>query len=240
MKSLKLNIFLILALFFTACSGAPLDSGTPPAGKLFAQIALETPSGSQDFIVESYTIHLDKAAFVLGNISLLKMGEASTMKFHEGEDHEHSEPTSCDFDGSIPKFFYLDLLQDPELPCVTLDEGSYDGLRFEIRPGVESETEGLPSGETASFVVEGTATREGVEYAFTLQGNLETPVEILQALSLTGDAHHLTLETDSALWFHGLEFALLDQEEGRVKIDEAHNLEAFEHLIEHFLASFSL
>ena len=238
MKTLKLYIVLISPLFFAACSGAPLDSGTPPAGKLFAQVSLEGLQGPDFLTEEGYEIHLEKEAFVMGNLFFLETGGASALKFHEGQ--EHSEPSSCDFEGSIPRFFYLDFLGDPDLPCVTLAEGSYAGLRFEIRPGVEGKTEGLPPGETASLIVEGTATREGVIYPFAIRGNLESPVEILKALSLSGESHHVALGVDPASWFHGLDFALLEQEEGVVKIDEGRNAEFFKALCGRIVQSFSL
>src|SRR4030095_13066270 len=100
MNNLKLYIASLFCLIVAGCSGSPLTSGTPPAGRLFAQVALETLGDHHDFVVESYAIHLQKAAIVMGDLSFIPAEGASTMKFHEGEDH--GEPEACDFEGAVP------------------------------------------------------------------------------------------------------------------------------------------
>src|SRR3990170_2324600 len=91
MKNLKSILLSFSFLVISACSGQPLfdpnaaNSLNPPEGKLFFQISLETIGDHHEFQVGDYTVHLETAGFVVGNVSLLSVGVQTQGLHHEGE-----------------------------------------------------------------------------------------------------------------------------------------------------------
>lgn len=265
MKKTYLSLALCLGLF-TACGGSSLvdqnnnpNSNAAPGNSLFAQVELGPKGSSSEFEITNYQIQLETGGVAIANVQWLQANLSTPTAIranHEGEDHssggesepnddhsEHSEPTQCNYTGSLNAALYFDLLESSHLPCVTLPQGNYTGLQFSfVDPSTGVSVQNLPEGQSDTIRLEGTAVNltTHTSYPFIFAAKLSEEVRLEQAFTLNATSHHLEIKVELAEWFHGLDFATLDQTEGVVRLDSENNAERFEHMIEHLLGSFSL
>ncbi len=240
--------------------GNPAGSINPPEGKLFAQVRVEsTQDLSQSFmggkdrtnnVEDVYEIHVDEAALILGHLSFEtsipeEAAALGVIKFHAGEDHSggvesvsgeesHDEPTSCNFENTFSSFQHVDLKEGADLPCVTLNEGTYAGLKLLMQHASgEEEVLDLPEGSTASIILTGTASKDGVNYPFQVQAEADQEMTVAAEteFSLNDETHHITLGFDVKSWFHGVDFSQLEMVDGVVVFSEDHNSQRFEHMV---------
>lgn len=265
MKKTYLSLALSFALF-TACGGSTLvdqnnnpNPNATPSNSLFAQVEFGPKDSGSEFETTNYHIQLSNGGIAIANVQWLQASGSAPVAiraYHEGEDHssggeseshdddgEHSEPTQCNFTGSMNAALYLDLLESSHLPCVTVPQGNYAGLQFSfVDPSTGVSVQNLPEGQNDTLRLEGTAVNltTHTTYPFVFAAKLNQNVRLEKALVLNAEGHHLEIKVELAEWFHGLDFATLDQRDGVVRLDSEHNAERFEHMVEHLLGSFSL
>lgn len=240
----------------------PNTSAIPPSGKLFAQVELKTKQnleesffGGKDSInniEDVYEINITQASVIVGELSFNKTLNSSSASFnsmkHAGEDHstddvsedtadDHSESEStepCIYENSLTGFAYINLMHSEHLPCVTIDEGTYSGISFNIHKlETDDEVTNLPADITDSILITGTATKDGIEYPFSVNSDVNQEIVIHNDSSLLLDsvARHLKVYIDLKVWFHGVDFEQLEMTDGIVLFDENHNIHRYEHMI---------
>ncbi len=254
-------ILFFLGTTFSSCSGNSLlnqnqntDTSTNPPTRLLAQIQI--PATRQDFETAGYRIHLDQAGLIFGKLNFIGISAQTLQAQHEGHEHEeeseddsnsdeHAHSSSCDYQNSLNKFIYLNLLQNTALPCIQMPVGNYQGLELEFPETIRTaETLFLPSEISHSLLLRGSALHleSGRLYSFLIQGNLGEKIRLMQNLTLNGEAHHLKIEIDVNDWFHGIDFASLEELPESIvrEISVEKNSEVFEHFVEHLFDSFSI
>ena len=255
----KIYFILTLLLFLAACNNGSLlqstSENTPPAGQVFMQIAFEPLTNlSEDFsggkdrttnLEDVYQIHLTQASLILGNASFTASQSPSLTISNGVKAHEaHTEPTSCDYEGSFTDFQWVDFLDEASFPCVTLDVGDYTNINFSLH-AVDGNVivRDLPEGRSSSLIIAGTASKDGITYPFHIEGSTEQAINITPAAPFTIDdeTHHLIVSIDVKSWFHGVDFLQLDTVDGVVVFDETHNTSHYEHMVtEHIPESFTI
>ncbi|MBL7685923.1 MAG: hypothetical protein JNK65_07825 [Deltaproteobacteria bacterium] len=233
----KILYFLLLSL--TACSGSSLIQNNPPEGKLFGQVHLTSLEDHHAFTVEGIEIHPDNIQLHLLRLEpLLSQKLSQHSSTHEviptpaSNSDSHSEPTHCDFENLVNIPVLVNISKHSDIPCMTLQEGLYSGVKLEFGPSADK--------SQATLIIEGEAHQNEMEYPFEIRSEEKINLILTQNFHLDSNEHHFEIKIALKEWFHGIDFSSLEQSAVKVLIDETHNSEVYEHFIEHVRESFSI